>query len=354
MQARRKGVLKLIGRGPIRVSHLLTISVLVTGLVTAAFVTRPRPVGAAAPFGAGRHHIVFEQGSHRRIADTGAITVGEFLARRGIVIGTTDYVDPSAAMPLADGMRVVYRPAVPIKLVTAAGTTLIDSSASNIDHFIVDENIELGRYDIVRPALNTPLHAGSRIRIIHFSAITQHVIQPVAPPIIHRLDFALAPGVTHIISPGRDGKKSVTIVHLKGDDGTTDTRYLDSKMLAKPKPRIVADGVSRYDAVATTGLFSQSNYRVVGKYTLVATAYTPWCAGCSGYTALGYRAGHGIVAVDPRVIPLGTRLFIPGYGFAVAGDTGGAIKGDRIDLGFTSQGDAMQFGRRVITVYLLK
>ena len=73
-----------------------------------------------------------------------------------------------------------------------------------------------------------------------------------------------------------------------------------------------------------------------------------------GMTAIGRPAGHGIVAVDPSVIPLGTRLYIPGYGFAIAGDTGGAIHGNRIDLGFNSYADAIRFGRREVTVYRLR
>jgi len=87
---------------------------------------------------------------------------------------------------------------------------------------------------------------------------------------------------------------------------------------------------------------------------MVATAYTASCAGCSGMTAIGRPAGHGIVAVDPRVIPLGTRMYIPGYGHALAGDTGGAIHGNRIDLGFNSNAQANQFGRRSVMVYLIK
>ena len=87
---------------------------------------------------------------------------------------------------------------------------------------------------------------------------------------------------------------------------------------------------------------------------MVATAYTAGCTGCSGTTASGRPAGHGVVAVDPRVIPLGTRLFIPGYGHAFAGDTGGAIVGNRIDLGFDSHRDALTFGRRPIVVYVFK
>jgi 3D (Asp-Asp-Asp) domain-containing protein len=87
---------------------------------------------------------------------------------------------------------------------------------------------------------------------------------------------------------------------------------------------------------------------------MLATAYTAGSAGGGGMTASGRRAGYGIVAVDPRIIPLGTRLYIPGYGMAIAGDTGGDIVGNRIDLGFDSLRGAMLFGRRDVTVYRLK
>lgn len=88
---------------------------------------------------------------------------------------------------------------------------------------------------------------------------------------------------------------------------------------------------------------------------MLATAYTAYCGGrCSGRTALGWPARRGIVAVDPRVIPLRTHLYIPGYGYAVAGDTGGAIRGRRIDLGFNTYRDARHFGRRDVTVYILQ
>ena len=87
--------------------------------------------------------------------------------------------------------------------------------------------------------------------------------------------------------------------------------------------------------------------------TMEASAYLPSDGGGSGITATGAVARHGIVAVDPRVIPLGTKVFIPGYGIAVAADTGGAIKGQRIDLCMENYYDAIQFGRRDISVYVL-
>jgi len=89
------------------------------------------------------------------------------------------------------------------------------------------------------------------------------------------------------------------------------------------------------------------------KIHMFSTSYDKNCLGCNETTATGLRAGYGVVAVDPRVIPLGTKLFIPGYGVAVAGDTGGAIKGNKIDLGF----DDVKTGwwsSRFVDVYVLR
>ena len=88
--------------------------------------------------------------------------------------------------------------------------------------------------------------------------------------------------------------------------------------------------------------------------TMEATAYLPTEGSAEGLTAMGIEARHGVVAVDPDVIPLGTRLFIPGYGEALAADTGGAIQGNMIDLCMESYDEMEDFGRRDITVYVLQ
>ncbi len=95
---------------------------------------------------------------------------------------------------------------------------------------------------------------------------------------------------------------------------------------------------------------------LIGEWKMVATAYYSGGGNLcgDGITAIGLRVRKGIVAVDPSVIPLGTRLYIPGYGEALAADTGGAIKGDRIDLAFDSLADCYRFGRRRIRVYLVE
>jgi 3D (Asp-Asp-Asp) domain-containing protein len=141
-------------------------------------------------------------------------------------------------------------------------------------------------------------------------------------------------------------------VHLASLRITGSLRAALAARLVRPVGTAVAGEYLAFAEMARRG-FDSTLRAADTMLRMVATAYTASCYGCSGITALGYHAGHGIVAVDPRVIPLGTHLFIPGYGPAIAGDTGGAIKGSRIDLGFNSFSDALQFGRREITVYVL-
>lgn len=91
--------------------------------------------------------------------------------------------------------------------------------------------------------------------------------------------------------------------------------------------------------------------------TVSATAYTAYCAGCSGTTATGQNLranpNQKVIAVDPRVIPLGSKVWVEGYGTAIAGDTGGAIKGNKIDVFIPSQSAALQWGRKNITIKVL-
>lgn len=88
--------------------------------------------------------------------------------------------------------------------------------------------------------------------------------------------------------------------------------------------------------------------------SMEATAYLPTDGDGLGLTAMGIPATYGIVAVDPAIIPLGSRVYIPGYGEALAADTGGAIYGYRIDLCMEDYWQAMDFGRRNVTVFVLK
>ena len=346
----------MIGRSVNRARHLIYAGAVAFGLVAAGFVAYPASAVAAAMDGLQTSHVVlFESQGTQTQHVTSAQTVGAFLRERGIVPGAMDYVHPSLETQLSDNMVIDYSPAVAVRLVTASGSKTIVTNAEDVGAFLEEQGIHLGTHDVVRPSLADPIVAFATIRITRIVRWVSAEKRRLAQHTIREIDFRLPPGKTKIIRHGAPGVAE-TMVDYTQTDGKLDRHVLETRVLRKPQTRIIAEGVGTYAAIADfaqRGL-QKTSYIAANALDMIATAYTADCIGCSGYTASGYRAGHGIVAVDPGVIPLGSRLYIPGYGFAIAGDTGGAIVGHRIDLGFNSIADAMQFGRRAVKVYTLK
>lgn len=351
----------MIGRGPIRLTDVVGVGLLTATFIWAGFVTHPSAAFASAspeasPAAVVAHSITFDANGSSAPQQTDAATVGDFLRERSVVVGPHDYVYPSADVPLSDGLVVEYRAAVSVNLQTAHQRIAVTSSADDVGSLLEEENIALGPNDRVTPALDEPVPANGTVRIVRVVTWERTQRVRVQPQTIHRLDFSMTPGSARVIAKGATGEREERVAFSQFDGGPIHRQVLASRTLRKTHPRIVADGVDEYDAFARFEAhgIQRTAYIAQSALEMVATAYTAACAGCSGITAIGRPAGHGIVAVDPSVIPLGTRLFIPGYGLAIAGDTGGAIHGYRIDLGFNSERDAMLFGRRSVTVYRLK
>jgi 3D (Asp-Asp-Asp) domain-containing protein len=174
------------------------------------------------------------------------------------------------------------------------------------------------------------------------------------PQTVHRLTLGLAPENSKVVSAGSTGLVAIHMLYTQRGGGPVHHAVLCATVLRAAKPRIVADGIGATSLASFEAHgIARMAFMARSAIDMLATAYTADSAGGDGMTAIGRRAGYGIVAVDPRVIPLGTRLYIPGYGLAIAGDTGGDIVGRRIDLGFDSMRDAMLFGRRAVKVYRL-
>ena len=116
-------------------------------------------------------------------------------------------------------------------------------------------------------------------------------------------------------------------------------------------------GGAEYDPVAL-GIHEERPHEVSrggGRALYVsATAYSAHDPGNGNRTATGTLVRRGVIAVDPSVIPLGTRVFIPGYGEAVAEDIGGAIHGQRIDVAFDTHAEALMFGRQDLEIFIME
>ncbi|MDP2670885.1 MAG: 3D domain-containing protein [bacterium] len=161
-------------------------------------------------------------------------------------------------------------------------------------------------------------------------------------------DNKLAVGERKVVQSGKKGllKTKTRLLLFAGKAFTKDV--VETKIIP-PTDRVVAFGTKK---IYQQGRVDDQNLHYWAKLTMFSTSYDSNCPGCNESTALGLKTGFGVVAVDPKVIPLGTKVFIPNYGFAVAGDTGGSIKGNKIDLGFDDVKKGW-WSARYTDVYLL-
>lgn len=152
-------------------------------------------------------------------------------------------------------------------------------------------------------------------------------------------------GEKRVVQEGENGTATVINKEVYEGSKLTETVFVEEKIVKQPVDKIVEVGMKQNVI---------NGYTYSKAITVNATAYTPYDPGCTGITATGMRAGKGVVAVDPRVIPLGSKVYVPGYGVAVAADTGGAIKGNRLDVCYNTLSEAFGWGRKNVTVYVLE
>ncbi|HLW36967.1 MAG TPA: 3D domain-containing protein [Candidatus Eremiobacteraceae bacterium] len=179
---------------------------------------------------------------------------------------------------------------------------------------------------------------------------THRVFTKVRP--IIRVVADLAPGARKIVRHGAPAVTLVTERVTKWDGIVVDGQVVGKRLVQHARPAEIVVGPPRN---ITEALALTKFRKLVGVFAMVATAYTAGSAQGwpTGRTATGAVARYGVVAVDPRVIPLGAHLFIPGYGTAIAADTGGAIVGNRVDLCMDSLQAALNFGRQAVKVYVI-
>jgi 3D (Asp-Asp-Asp) domain-containing protein len=137
------------------------------------------------------------------------------------------------------------------------------------------------------------------------------------------------------------------VAELESRARAAETRARAVAVQAEAATSIASIGTRTPPAPPSQSDLAASRNAGVRTLVVVTTGYA-----LPGTTATGLPVGHGIVAVDPTVIPLGTRMTIPGYGEAVAADTGGAIKGVRVDIWFPTRKKALAWGWQTLTVTL--
>lgn len=227
------------------------------------------------------------------------------------------------------------------------------TGAENVSQLLAEQNIVLDYNDVTRPSLVTTLTSGMcvEVRRIEVSEFRGRV--PYDVPARTTRSSAVPRGKEIVVDEGRAGVKEVVRYVANVNGAQVAEHTLQSRVISTPVRRSVMVGTGQPAGHIPGSVATPEGGRVL---IMEATAYAPdthSCGKADGITAIGLRATYGIVAVDRRVIPMGTRLFVEGYGYALAGDVGGAIRGNRIDLCFNTHREAVRYGRRTVKVHIL-
>jgi len=280
------------------------------------------------------------------------MTVGDALTHAGISLGPADELYPPVEAPITSGMQVQVRHAKAINLRLGESTTVIYSQKESLEEALAEAGFHFGADDRVEPALGVSVTNGMYARLVRVTGQSYFEREPVKHKTVFKPDNTLEGTATRRIE-GKDGFLA-TEFKIVIEDGVEKERTLVGQKF-DPEP---VETVIYYSASAINSTGSSANLQVAQTKRVYATWYNAASSGRPaddphyGITASGVPVTKGIVAVDRNVIPLGTRLYIPGYGFAVAGDTGGGVTGDMIDLGYPD-GVAVDWRTGWVDVYIL-
>ena len=288
---------------------------------------------------------------------THAVNAEALLREENIELGPYDEVELSTPQ-LMEGTTLVVRRAVPVRLMVKNNEKIVYTAKKTVQAVADACGYSEPNYRPYGQA-DARVEKGSLVKVAVLSRkeVTEDEVMPY--PIETIPDDTLARGEEKVVQQGVDGRKTVKNNIIYADGKPAGKEFISATVISEVQPLIRHVGtqntVDTYTdasgAAVDAGNTTSSRYKAIMRMT--ATAYLPTDGDGRGITKMGVMARYGIVAVDPHVIPLGTRVFIPGYGTALAADTGGDINGARIDLCMESYSACMSFGRRPVDVYIL-
>jgi 3D (Asp-Asp-Asp) domain-containing protein len=281
--------------------------------------------------------------------------VADALGSAGIALLPADLTEPGLTAQITNGEHLRIRRATPVTIAADGARHDVRTQQTTVADALREQGLALGPADKVEPPLASPLKAGLPIQVIRVKEAVATLEDVIAYETRYVADAEMEMGTQTTVQPGAPGlrKRDVTIGY---EDGREVRRLVTREWVERePQTAEIHYGTNVvYRTLATAGGTQQywKTMRVWATWYSPANAGKPRSSPGYGRTALGYEARKGVMAVDPRVIPLNSHVYVPGYGVAVAGDTGGGVRGNVIDLAFGDD-EEQDWISRYIDIYFL-
>jgi uncharacterized protein YabE (DUF348 family) len=281
--------------------------------------------------------ITIDVGGRAQPIETAATTVGQALADANIQLYLADHIQPDLNTPITPKMKIEVEQAVPINIDVDGRTLRTRTLRSTLGDVLNDMGVTLIGQDYTQPAIDQAVQAGTTVKVVR---VREDVLieQEVIPFDTVRI---ADPDMELDTSAEREGESGVqqkrTVIRYEDDQEVARTTDPDFIVLKAPVNKEFRYGTKIVIRTLNTPNGPIEYWRKVRAYATsysAATSGTPKTAKWYGITATGLPMSKGIVAVDPSVIRLGTKLYVDGYGVGLAGDTGSGVRGRWVDLGY--------------------
>lgn len=281
-------------------------------------------------------------------------TVEEALNRTGITLAENQSVTPSLNTVITGDMNIYVYNSKNIKLTTNGTEMTVKAPEGKVENALNILGYEITDDDILSVDKNAQIEDDMKITLKKVTYVDEKSTKKISYKTVEKDSDDIMTGESEVSQKGVDGEKEVT-KRCKYIDGKYDsTKVIDEKVTKEPVDKIVLNGTKRGTTTDTSGAPVSYSYMVSGS----GTAYT---AAPGALTATGVPVYEGGVAVNPAIIPYGSKLYIEAadgshvYGYATAVDTGGALMDGSaiVDLFYFNYNDCVSFGRRDVNVYVL-
>jgi Uncharacterized protein conserved in bacteria len=281
---------------------------------------------------------------------TSTETVGEFLTEIGIPVRDEYSISKDLNDKLSANDYIEIKRSFPVTINIDGSPRMIYTSKETVGEVLSDYEKNIGSDYILN---DIPQSTKTKSKMtIDITTVKETIVTEVQA-IPFKTDTvktdSLVKGEERVVNEGVAGEATITTKNVYEGTEVVSSEEISRVVVAQPVNKVIEVG----NADPAPKAVSIDGYEYTSTIGVTATGYTPHDAGCTGITSTGTVAKKGSIAVDPKVIPYGTELYIPGYGYGIAEDCGGAIKGNRIDLCYETKSEAFSWGRQKVTIYIL-